>query len=272
MQFLSRLSDLGHFYYAAKTLHDLHSPALFALVQAIFDPAHDHADFNKLESLRKQLVSNQSPLELETRGAPSGVQKNALRTFAEEASGSLLPSFQGKWLYRLVHLLQPKCMLEMGTSFGVSTLYQHLGAMTSEMVTIYGEPENAKIAAQNFSAWPEIAKIEQIIGQFEDVLPHLSQTFDYVFIDGDRRIGSLLLYMDLLQAKTSAGTVFVLRDIHGSQEMYSGWKQVLKLPYIRASIDLFHFGILLTDPGISEKEHLQVVPAWMKPWRLGIWG
>lgn len=272
MHLIERMSDFYAFYKTARTPHDIHSPALFALINAVFDRSGDHPDFNKIEGLRKKLLKDQATIQVRTIGAPSAVQKSPHRTVAREAKGSLSPSFQGRWLHRLVRVLQPTRMLELGTSFGLSTLYQHLAAPTSPFVTIEGNQDIANRAALHWEEWQSAASIEPLVGLFDDALADLGGTYDYIFIDGDHRSESLLRYMDTLRKISQPGAVYVLHDIHWSQDMLDGWRRVIDLEFVTASIDLYHFGILLTDEAINTRQHLSVVPTWMKPWRLGIWG
>lgn len=273
MQQIDRILDFCRFYQGAQTLHDVHSPRLFAQIEAILDRENNHPDFNKIERLRFNLLEDNTIFSKPNIGAPSQMNPGKTETtISHEAEGSPISASQGRWLYRLVAHLKPKAMLELGTSFGIGTLYQHLGSPTAKLLSMEGNPEVARRAQQHLKDWPGAGSVEIQEALFDGGIENLKDSYDYFFIDGDHRRESLLRYVQKLQQHAKPSATFVLHDIHWSQGMYKAWKELRQMSFVTASIDLYHLGILLTDPSFDSAHHLEIVPSRWKPWRLGIWG
>lgn len=87
------------------------------------------------------------------------------------AANSLLSPKQGRILFRLVEHFQPKVILELGSSLGISALY--LAKASQGVVhTIEGQESIAKIAKSVFNKG-KVDTIQLHVGLFEDVLPDL---------------------------------------------------------------------------------------------------
>ncbi len=100
------------------------------------------------------------------------------------ASGHL----QGQLLRMLTRLIQPRCVLEIGTYSGYSALCMAAGMTAgSKIVTFEINDEQEDFTRPWFEQSPYAASIEMIIGNVLDVLPTRPDTFDMAFIDGDKR-------------------------------------------------------------------------------------
>ena len=60
----------------------------------------------------------------------------------------------GELLYHLCKHLKPNRILELGTSIGMGSLYMHLGAPKSKLITIEGCPETFNQAKRNLKEYP----------------------------------------------------------------------------------------------------------------------
>lgn len=118
--------------------------------------------------------------------------------------------FQGQLLKFLVEMIQPKSILEIGTYTGYSAI-----AMAE------GLPENGKIITidinlelekmiDNFISTAKLKdKIVQLTGSALEIIPTLTQRFDLVFIDADKR--NYKNYLDLVIDKVKSGG-YILTD------------------------------------------------------------
>lgn len=99
------------------------------------------------------------------------------------ASGHL----QGRLLKMLVHMVQPRRVLEIGTFTGYSTLCM-ASALTdgAELHTIEINDEQEDFTRPWLEGSPWADKIHLHIGDALDLMPSLG-TFDLVFIDADKR-------------------------------------------------------------------------------------
>ena len=117
---------------------------------------------------------------------------------------------QGKVLEMLSRMIRPKYILEIGTFTGYSSLCLAKGlAENGELHTIERNDEVAEIAAKYISQSDKAAQIHLHIGDANTIIPTLPQTFDLVFIDGDKR--EYLSYYHAVFSKVRKGG-FILAD------------------------------------------------------------
>ena len=57
-------------------------------------------------------------------------------------------------------------------------------------------------------------------------------------------------------ARVHEDTVFVIGDIHWSNEMHEAWKKIKANPLVTLSIDLFEAGILFFHPDEVKKDFI----------------
>lgn len=134
------------------------------------EPRHDYA-----ESLSGPIPAYLLAVERQT----------FLKTMAPQMLSGRL---QGRLLAMFSSILRPWRILELGTFTGYSALCLAEGmAADGELHTIEGDRENAYWAGQNFAASPFNDQINLHVGQAEDILPTLPETFDLIFLDGDKR-------------------------------------------------------------------------------------
>lgn len=99
---------------------------------------------------------------------------------------------EGKLIQTLIKLGNIKNILEIGTLYGYSTIWFARGINNNgKIITIEKEPENAKIARENFNKLENNLSnnIEIINGDANEELEKLVQkqlVFDMVFIDADK--------------------------------------------------------------------------------------
>ena len=117
---------------------------------------------------------------------------------------------QGRVLSMICHMIQPKCILELGTFTGYSALCM-AEALIGEGVlhTIECDDELEDFILQNFAGSEHGYKIKLHIGDALAEIERLDETFDLVFIDADKR--EYLAYYEAVLPKLRAGG-FILAD------------------------------------------------------------
>lgn len=118
--------------------------------------------------------------------------------------------FQGQLLRFLVEMIQPKRILEIGTYTGYSAIALAQGLKTEgKLITIDVNVELEKMIS-NFILEAGLSdKIEQITGNALEIIPTLTENFDLVFIDADKR--NYKNYLDLVLNKLNSGG-YILTD------------------------------------------------------------
>ena len=173
------------------------------------------------------------------------------------ATSSLLPRKYAQLLFRLVKNYQPQHIVELGTSFGITTAYLAAGNPGAKLITCEGVPSIATIAGKGFGELG-LTNIELVEGDFAATLsPVLARlkNVDLAFIDGNhRKVSTLSYFHQLLQYSTSS-TILVFDDIHWSKEMEEAWALIRQEPSVTLTIDLFFTGIVFFDGGIKIPQH-----------------
>lgn len=260
------------YYLRAKTRYDVHLPFLFQLTEEVLEDERFYYAFQDIALLRAQLQQNHRWLELTDHGAGSLINGSKRRTIADLARNSAISRESGELLFRLVRFMQPKQMLEMGASLGISAAYQAAAAPRgATFITLEGCPQTAEEARSNLQQLAP-GKIEVRTGPFEASLPLALKDLgrlDYLYLDGDHREGASLSYFNTCLPYAHDGSVFVIADIHWSAQMERAWEQLKQHPEVTLSVDLFHFGLLFFRKAQLAPQSVSLIKARYKPWRAG---
>lgn len=118
--------------------------------------------------------------------------------------------FQGRILKMLVRMAQPMRLLEIGTFTGYSALCMAEGLPVGGHIdTIEIDDELEAFIRQNFAQSPYNESITLHIGDARQVVPQIDGTFDFVFIDADKR--EYRDYYELVLPRVRCGG-FILAD------------------------------------------------------------
>ena len=117
---------------------------------------------------------------------------------------------QGRFLELLSKMINPLYILEIGTFTGYSAICLARGLKpTGKLITIEINDELTDFSRSYFVKAGLEEKIISMTGRAQDIIPSLDQTFDLVFIDGDKR--EYCEYYNLAIVKVRPGG-FILAD------------------------------------------------------------
>ncbi|MDX2248144.1 MAG: class I SAM-dependent methyltransferase [Bacteroidia bacterium] len=223
----------------------MHSPFVYHFYTQVLH-ARITSETAKIETLRKSLQKSTLTLELEDFGAGKGGNGGGkiTRSLREIARLSARRPREGNLLYRICRQYQPKTCLELGTNIGISALYQLSGLKNSRFITLEGSAELAEIARKNITDFGFHAEI--YTGEFSALLAKINLAElkpDYVFLDGNHRYEATMFYAQTILPHIPEGGILILDDIYWSEEMQKAWKEIILLPEVTVSIDLFFMGI-----------------------------
>ncbi len=236
----------------------VHAPFLFQLLQEVIYQKSDAADFLKIEKIRKQLLKDDSLLQVRDFGAGSRADKGGSRKVSKIAKYSAKPPRIAALIYRLVKHFRPRQILEIGTSFGITTMYMSLANPGAKIVSMEGCPETAAMAKRNFEQ-AGMENIRLIEGNFDETLPVWLATapdLDFVFFDGNHRKEPTLRYFNACLEKIHPQSVFIFDDIHWSEEMEAAWSVIKKHPLVKLTLDLYSIGIVFFRKELSKEDYI----------------
>ncbi len=240
--------------------HGIHSPFIFDFVTHVLNDKKKYECYKKIEPLRQKLLNDNSIIEVEDFGAGSAVVPFKERKVNAIAKSSLKNKKFARLLFRIVRYYKPENILELGTSFGITTCYLACGNRNANVHTLEGSKEIAKIAQRNFESLA-LKNINLIEGNFDvtfkERLAKL-KTVDLAFIDGNHRKEATISYFLSLLKKSSVDSVFIFDDIHWSGEMEEAWMQIKNNNAVKLTIDLFFIGIVFFNPDFIAKQHFAI--------------
>lgn len=239
-------SYLGHLL-KARTRHGVHSPFVYQLTSEVLRCQDTPAECTPFEELRRELLRSDRTIRVTDLGAGSRVFDGPVRRVASIARTALKPPRHAAMLYRLARFLRPAEVLELGTSFGITTLYLAKGADGGRVTTLEGCPQTYRIACDHFERMRP-HHIHPVLGNFKTRLPEVLRTIerlDLVFLDGQHAKEPTLQHFEMCLHRAHNDTVFVLDDIHWSRDMEEAWEALKAHPRVTVTIDLFDLGLVL---------------------------
>lgn len=236
--------------------HGIHSPFVFDFIKKVLNDKHNYPCYSTIEKRRKELLNDDTNISVEDYGAGSAVIPYKTRKVKAIAASSLKQKKFAQLLYRIAKYYDPKNMIELGTSFGISTSYLASASDSSNVYTLEGAASIAAIAQQTFDKL-DLKNIELIKGNFNETLPALFKQQDYIdllFVDGNHRHDATLKYFYEALKKVKVSSIFIFDDIHWSFEMEEAWDEIKSHESVTLTIDLFFIGIIFFSPDFKVKQ------------------
>lgn len=242
------------YFFTAGNRHSVHSPFVYDFVCKVLDVRKTKPSYHEFELIRSKMLKSNSMIEILPLGARAKeVEKVKLKTIAARSAKS---AKYAELLERICDYYQPVFAIEIGTSLGLSAMYQASALREGHLWTLEGNPDSMKVARHNFEKLG-FQNIHPIEGDFDVTLPHLVNELpriDYVFFDGNHSLGATLKYFEICLAKSHNHTIFVFDDIRWSDDMLTAWNKIKNHPLVHVSIDLYTMGIIFFRTE-QEKEH-----------------
>lgn len=238
----------------------MHSPFVFRFILHVLNNQSKLQSPAEIEDLRKQLKKDHRVLQIEDLGAGSRVASTKQRSVKQLAQSALKPKKYAQLFYRLVKYYQPKTIIELGTSLGITTSYIAKAAPSASISTIEGSSEIAAVAKTNFNKL-QLTNINLLQGNFDELLPYLIHqlsSVDLAYIDGNHRYGPTMTYFHQLLIKTHNNSILVFDDIHWSSEMEQAWEEIKSHPAVRCTVDIFFLGFVFFRQEFKTPQHFTV--------------
>ncbi|MES2141085.1 MAG: class I SAM-dependent methyltransferase [Bacteroidota bacterium] len=221
----------NYFIYSLKAVneHGVHSPFVFSLLTNIIYNKNEYYSFQKIEKIREELLGSKKNIKI-----------------SKTANPYTLPSKYSQLLFRLVNHFMPPQIVEVGTSFGISTAYMASANSKNSIITIEKNQDMAEIAKQNFKHL-RLKNIEQKTGNVDAILKVIvanNQNLSFVCFDGDHCKQDVLNHFYLCVEKATEESVFVFENMYLSPELKEAWKEIKNDNRVTVTLDLFFMGIV----------------------------
>ncbi len=237
--------------------HGIHSPFVFDFILNVLNNGNNYQPPNTINQLHKELLSDQTFLEIEDLGAGSRVSPHKKRTISNLAKTAVKPKKYSHLLFRLAKYYQPKTIVELGTSLGITTSLLAAAVPDSDVITIEGSKSVYDVAQQNINRL-NLKNIKSLHGPFDDILPFVLDSVSEIelgYIDGNHRYVPTLSYFHQFLVKRNNETILIFDDIHWSKEMKDAWEEIKLHPDVRCTIDIFFLGFVIFRDEIREKQN-----------------
>lgn len=240
--------------------HGIHSPFVFDFILSVLNNRQHYHPPPEIEDLRNELLKNDQIITIEDLGAGSRIQTSRQRSIGSLAKNAIKSKKYSQVLYRLVKHYEPRNIVELGTSLGVTTAYLSKANPSATITTVEGSEAVANIARRNFQQL-QCTNIQSLVGNFDDVLPTANcqlLTLDLAYIDGNHRLEPTLNYFEQFLSKKNNDSIFVFDDIHWSREMEEAWEKIKTHPSVRCTIDIFFLGFVFFREEFKEKQNFTI--------------
>lgn len=233
-------------YIRAGNEHSIHSPFVFKFYTQVIKKARlKDVRFGAIEKLTKDLSKDKTQIEYTDPSSKLGKSQ----TIGFIAKTAAKPARIARILGLSVDYFKPNKALELGTSLGISAIYQTAIFSPSQFISIDANEKLIQLAQQNLKVSGRDT-IKLISGYFNQVLAELEglDSVEWVFIDGDHQMSPTLFYFEYLIERLPKNAVIVFDDINWSSDMQQAWLQIVQHPKVTIALDFYFLGFVFINP------------------------
>lgn len=225
--------------------HGIHSPFVYELVSKCFYNKTTSENITYFNRIRQSLFNNHTIIEVQDFGQGSQIFDGNKRRVSKIAKVAGIGRKKAYLLMRLVHYLNPKQILEIGTSVGLGTTALSLGNRQATITSLEGCVNTSNIALNLFKKF-KLNNIHLEMGEFESTLPLTlkNNSFDLIYFDGNHNKTATLDYFEQCLGSATNNSVFIFDDIYWSTEMQETWEVIKNNEMVKVSIDIYYWGIV----------------------------
>ena len=237
------------YYCGASTKHQIHPPFAYEFVRKISQLVHSLA-LDDIEKQRNMMLKSRDVVVYQDFGKDGELVQ---RSVSEITKNALKKKKYASLLAATVKHFGYQSGLELGTCLGITTAY--LAKNCDHITTIEG---GEALMMEAKKAWNllNIQNIKGLVGNFDDLLPHIlaEKSFDFVYIDGNHHKEATLSYFRLLITSKNIPQCIIFDDIHWSREMEEAWAEIKSHSQITLTLDFFFLGFAFINPSLTKQD------------------
>ena len=223
---------------------------------------------NANHNMRRPVVKEEVVSFMRKRQAPVTDALKELEEFARRENIPIIPHETVAFFRLFLQTMKPKSILEIGTAIGFSALLMAEQVPDAKIMTIDRNEEMIGFAKENFARFDQRKQITLLEGDAVDLLEHIEQRFDLIFMDSAK--SKYIVFLPEVLKRLEVGGVVILDDIfqggdvardimdvrRGQRTIYRGLQRLfdatLDHPGLTASLIPLGDGILMIRKNLEE--------------------
>lgn len=223
---------------------------------------------NANHNMRRPVVKEEIVSFMRERQAPVTDALKELEEFARRENIPIIPHETVAFFRLFLQTMKPKSILEIGTAIGFSALLMAEQVPDAKIMTIDRNEEMIGFAKENFARFDQRKQITLLEGDAVDLLEHIEQRFDLIFMDSAK--SKYIVFLPEVLKRLEVGGVVILDDIfqggdvardimdvrRGQRTIYRGLQRLfdatLDHPGLTASLIPLGDGILMIRKNLEE--------------------
>ena len=166
---------------------------------------------NANHNMRRPVVKEEIVSFMRERQAPVTDALKELEEFARRENIPIIPHETVAFFRLFLQTMQPKSILEVGTAIGFSALLMAEQVPDARITTIDRNVEMIGFAKENFARFDQRNQITLLEGDAVDLLEHIEQRFDLIFMDSAK--SKYIVFLPEVLKRLEVGGVVILDDI-----------------------------------------------------------
>ncbi len=166
---------------------------------------------NANHNMRRPVVKEEIVSFMRERQAPVTDALKELEEFARRENIPIIPHETVAFFRLFLQTMQPKSILEIGTAIGFSALLMAEQVPDARITTIDRNEEMIGFAKENFARFDQRKQITLLEGDAVDLLEHIEQRFDLIFMDSAK--SKYIVFLPEVLKRLEVGGVVILDDI-----------------------------------------------------------
>ena len=166
---------------------------------------------NANHNMRRPVVKEEIVSFMRERQAPVTDALKELEEFARRENIPIIPHETVAFFRLFLQTMQPKSILEIGTAIGFSALLMAEQVPDAKIITIDRNEEMIGFAKENFARFDQRKQITLLEGDAVDLLEHIEQRFDLIFMDSAK--SKYIVFLPEVLKRLEVGGVVILDDI-----------------------------------------------------------
>lgn len=162
-------------------------------------------------NMRRPVVKEEIVSFMRERQAPVTDALKELEEFARRENIPIIPHETVAFFRLFLQTMKPKSILEIGTAIGFSALLMAEQVPDARITTIDRNEEMIGFAKENFARFDQRNQITLLEGDAVDLLEHIEQRFDLIFMDSAK--SKYIVFLPEVLKRLEVGGVVILDDI-----------------------------------------------------------